>query len=76
MQDVAGIGGELREARKDMALQAAEMREMGDMTDEMLGHVENLTTAFHQIDAEQNRGNVVNPEIVKSTPVHVQCYYI
>ena len=52
MQDVAGIGGELREARKDMALQAAEMREMGDMTDEMLGHVENLTTAFHQIDAE------------------------
>ena len=55
VQDVAGIGGELREAKKDMALQAAEMREMGDMTDEMLGHVENLTTAFHQIDAEQKR---------------------
>ena len=72
VQDVAGIGGELREARKDMALQAAEMREMGDMTDEMLGHVENLTTAFHQIDAEQQRGNVVNPNTVKSTPVHVQ----
>ena len=72
VQDVAGIGGELREAKKDMALQAAEMREMGDMTDEMLGHVENLTTAFHQIDAEQKRGNVVNPNIVKSTPVHVQ----
>ena len=72
VQDVAGIGGELREARKDMALQAAEMREMGDMTDEMMGHVENLTTAFHQIDAEQNRGDVVNPNIVKSTPVHVQ----
>ena len=71
-QDVAGIGGELREARKDMALKAAEMREMGDMTDEMLGHVENLTTAFHQIDAEQKRGNVVNPNVVKSTPVHVQ----
>ena len=72
VQDVAGIGGELREAKKDMALQAAEMREMGDMTDEMLGHVENLTTAFHQIDAEQKRGNVVNPNIVKSAPVHVQ----
>ena len=72
VQDVAGIGGELREAKKDMALQAAEMREMGDMTDEMLGHVENLTTAFHQIDAEQKRGNVVNPNVVKSTPVHVQ----
>ena len=43
-----------------MALQAAEMREMGDMTDEMLRHAENLTTAFHQIDAEQKRGNVVN----------------
>ena len=42
-----------------MALQAAEMREMGDMTDEMLGHVENLTTVFHQIDAEQQKGNVV-----------------
>ena len=55
-----------------MALQVAEMREMGDMTDEMLGHVENLITAFHQIDAERNRGNVVNPNIVKSTPVHIQ----
>ena len=55
-----------------MALQAAEMREMGDMTDEMLGHVENLTTAFHQIDAEQKRGNVVNPNVVKSTLVHIQ----
>ena len=72
MQDVAVIGGELCEARKDMALQAVEMREMGDMTNEMMGHVENLTTAFHQIDAEQNRGNIVNPNIVKSTPVHVQ----
>ena len=69
---VAGIGGELREARKDMALQAAEMREMVDMTDEMLGHVQNLTTVFHQIDAEQQKGNVVNPDVVKSTPVHVQ----
>ena len=72
VQDVAGIGGELREAKKDMALQAAEMREMGDMTDEMLGHVENLTTAFHQIDTEQKKGNVVNTNIVKSTSVHVQ----
>ena len=72
VQDVAGIGGELREAKNDMALQAAEMREMGDMTDEMLGHVENLTTAFHQIDAEQKKGNIVNPNTVKSTPVHVQ----
>ena len=72
MQDVAGIGGELREARKDMALQATKMREMGDMTDEMMGHVENLATVFHQIDAEQQRGNAVNPGIVKSTFVHVQ----
>ena len=52
VQDVAGIGGELREARKDMALQAAEMREMGDMIDEMMGHAEELTTVFHQIDVE------------------------
>ena len=72
MQDVAEIGGELREARKDMESHMAEMREMGNMTDEMMGHVEELITAFHQIDAEQNRGNVVNPNIVKSTPVHVQ----
>ena len=50
----------------------AEMREMENMTDEMMGHEEELTTGFHQIDAEQNRGNVVNPNIVKSTPVHVQ----
>ena len=55
-----------------MALQAAKMREMGDMTDEMMGHVENLTTVFHQIDAEQQKGNGVNPDIVKSTSVHVQ----
>ena len=48
------------------------MQEMGDMIDEMLGHVENLTTAFHQIDGEQNRGDVVNPNIVKSTLVYVQ----
>ena len=72
VQNVAGIGGELREARKDMALQAAEMRQMGDVTDEVLGHVEELTTAFHQIDAEQKKGNIVNPNDVKSTPVHVQ----
>ena len=72
VQDVTGIGGELREAKKDMELQRAEMREMKNITDEMMGHVEELTTAFHQIDVEQNRGNVVNPNIVKSTPVHVQ----
>ena len=72
VQDVTGIGGELHEVRKDMALQAAEMREMGDMTDEMLGHVENLITVFHLIDLEQQKGNVVNPDIVKSTSVHVQ----
>ena len=72
VQNVARIGGELREARKDMALQAAEMRQMGDMTDEMLGHVEELTTAFHHIDAKQQRGNIVNPDVVESTPVHVQ----
>ena len=72
VQDVAGIGGELREAREDMESQMAEMREMENMTAEMSGHVENLTTAFHQMDAEQNGGNVVNPNIVKSTLVHVQ----
>ena len=59
VQDVVGIGGELREVRKDMESQMAEMREMENMTDEMLGHVEELTTAFHQIDAKQNRGNIV-----------------
>ena len=52
VQDVAGIDGELREAKKDMELQMAEMREMENMTDEMMGHVEELTTAFCQIDAE------------------------
>ena len=39
MQDVVGIGEELREARKDMESHMAEMREMGNMTDEMMGHV-------------------------------------
>ena len=46
VQDVAGIGGELREARKDMESQMAEMREMGNMTDEMLGHVEKFDYCF------------------------------
>ena len=72
VQDVVGIGGELHKAKKDMELQMAEMKEMENMTDEMMGHVEELNTAFHQIDAEQNRGNIVNPKVVKSTPVHVQ----
>ena len=68
VQDVAGIGGELREAKKGMDAQMAEMREMEEMTDQMMGHVEDLTTAFKQIDAELN----VEPKIVKSAPVHVQ----
>ena len=68
VQDVAGIGGELREAKKGMEEQMVEMREMGEMTDQMMGHVEDLTTAFKQIDAELN----VEPKIVKSAPVHVQ----
>ena len=55
VQDVAGIGGEFRAAKKGMELQMAEMRQMKNMTDEMMGHVEELTTAFRQIDAEQNR---------------------
>ena len=33
VQDVIGIGGELREAKKDMELQMAEMREMENMRD-------------------------------------------
>ena len=52
VQDVARICGELREARKDMESHMAEIRGMGNMTDEMMGRVEELTTAFHQIDAE------------------------
>ena len=72
VQDVAGIGDELRDAKREMNVQMAEMREMENMTDQMMGHVEELTTAFHQIDVEQNRGNVVDPNAVKGTPVHVQ----
>ena len=52
VQDVTGIGGELRKARKDMESHMAEMREMGNMTNEMMAYVEELTTAFHQIDAK------------------------
>ena len=62
----------MRKAKKDMELQIAEMKEMENMTDEMMGHVEEVTTAFHQIDVEQSRGSIINPKVVKSTLVDVQ----
>ena len=71
VQDVVGLGSELRIAQHKMTAQSAEMRQLGTLTDEMIEQVGDLTDAFHQIDDERQRANVtVNP--VKSTSVHVQ----
>ena len=55
-----------------MAAQSAEMHKLGTVTNEMIEQVGELTDAFHQIDAEQTRANIVHANIVKSALVHVQ----
>ena len=70
MDNVAGLGTELRQAKAEMELQTAEMRQMGDVTDKMIDQVGDLTDAFTQIDAE--REMYVKQNLVKNAPVHVQ----
>ena len=72
VQNVAGLGSDLREAQQRMATQTAEMRNLGNVTDEMIEQVGELTDAFHQIDAERTRENLVHQNVVNSVPVHVQ----
>ena len=71
VRNMAGISQELRTAKQDMEEQRVEMQSIGDVADKVMGHVEHLTTTFHKIDEAQKRGNVVNPQNVKSTPAHV-----
>ena len=72
VQNVAGLGSDLREAQHRMATQTAEMRNLGNVTDEMIEQVGELTDAFHQSDAERTRENLVYQNVVNSVPVHVQ----
>ena len=72
VDNVAGLGTELRQAKETMELQRIEMQQLGDVADDMIDQVGDLTDAFHQIDAERGQANVVNPNLVNSTPVHVQ----
>ena len=72
VQNVAGLGSDLREAQQRMVTQTAEMRNLGNVTDEMIEQVGELTDAFHQIDAERTKENLVHQNVVNSVPVHVQ----
>ena len=60
------------EVMANVAGMGQEMQKIGDVADDVMGHVENLTATFHEIDEAQQRANVVNPPNVKSTPAHVQ----
>ena len=71
MQNVAGLESHLREAQQRMVTQTAEMRNLGNVTDEMIEQVGELTDAFHQIDAERTKENLVHQNVVNSIPVHV-----
>ena len=72
MANVAGMGQEMQTAKQDMEDQRLEMQKIGDVADDVMGHVEHLTATFNRIDEAQQRANVVNPPNVKSTPAHVQ----
>ena len=56
VKGVVGVTGELRAAKQSLDEQREEMKDMGDLNEEMMGHVEELTTAFRQIDAEKTEG--------------------
>ena len=72
MQNVAGLWSDLKEAQQRMATQTAKMCNLGNVTDEMIEQVGELTDAFHQIDAERTRENLVHQNVANSVPVHVQ----
>ena len=72
VEGVADLGEELREARQKIEIQSAEMKQLENVADDMIDQVGDLTDAFHQIDAERGQRHVVNPNTVKSAPVHVQ----
>ena len=72
VQGVAGLETDFRMAQQSMAVQTTEMRNLGNVNDEMMEQVGELTDVFHQIDEGMKQGNVVNSNLVKSAPVHVQ----
>ena len=72
MEDVVGMGSEMQTAKLDMEEQRLEMKDIGDIADKMMGHVEGLTAAFREIDEAQKKQNVVHVPIVNSTSTHVQ----
>ena len=53
MEDVAGMGADMQDAKQDMEEQRLEMQKIGDVVDGLMGHVEKLSTTFHKIDKAQ-----------------------
>ena len=55
MKDVAGIGIDMQAAKQEMMEQRQEMKEIGEVTDGVMGHVETLTATFKKIDQAQQK---------------------
>ena len=72
VQDVMGLGSDLKNAQHRMEAQTAGMQKMDTVTDEMVEQVGKLTEEFIQIDDERQRAQFVNVNPIKSASVHVQ----
>ena len=55
VDDVVGLGVDLREAQQKMELQSAEMKNLEEVADDMIDQAGDLTNAFNQIDAEREQ---------------------
>ena len=72
VRNVAGMGTDIQAARQEMEEQRLEMKEIGDVADGVMGHVENLSVVFKKIDVAQQKANLVPDVNVKVTSKHVQ----
>ena len=77
MKNVTDMGLEMQTARQEMVEQRKEMQEIGEVADGVMEHVEELSVAFKEIDAaqqkEERRRECLVPDFnVKSTSEHVQ----
>ena len=77
MKDVAGIGIDMQAAKQEIMEQRQEMKEIGEVTDGVMGHVETLTATFKKIDQAQQKAakqwaKLVPDYNVKGTSEHVQ----
>ena len=49
------MGSDIQTAIQEMAEQRLEMKEIGDVADGVMGHVENLSAVFKKIDEAQQK---------------------